>query len=168
MKARLRGVIHGKLIELEQDAGLPGGQLVAVTLETLPATTTIPNADARESLRRAAGTGPMIQKDWTVFSNGIGSSAESAGQRSRLRTGRLSNSVGAGDGMSLAFVQPPGSSRSASWAWCVSAASQTERNVIAESRMRYSATPQVLPSAHLRSQTQISGASPPASGEASW
>jgi hypothetical protein len=55
MKTRLRGVIHGKLIELEQDAGLPGGQLVAVTLETLPATTTILNADARESLRRAAG-----------------------------------------------------------------------------------------------------------------
>jgi len=55
MMARLRGVIHGQLIELEQEAGLPSGQLVAVTLETLPATTTIPNADARESLRRAAG-----------------------------------------------------------------------------------------------------------------
>jgi hypothetical protein len=36
----------------------------------------------------------------------------------------------------ISSVQPAGSSRSASWAWCVSAASQTERNVIAESRMR--------------------------------
>lgn len=50
---QLKGVIEGKLIKLEQESGLPDGQTVAVTLETLPTPT--PSAGALESLRRAAG-----------------------------------------------------------------------------------------------------------------
>jgi hypothetical protein len=33
--ALLRGVIHGKTIELEQESGLPEGQVVGVTVEPL-------------------------------------------------------------------------------------------------------------------------------------
>jgi hypothetical protein len=55
MKTELKGVIHGKRIELEQESGLPDGQSVSVTLETLPQTGATAKADSLESLRRAAG-----------------------------------------------------------------------------------------------------------------
>ena len=37
MKTTVRGVVHGKTIELEQAPGLPDGQQVGVTIEPLPA-----------------------------------------------------------------------------------------------------------------------------------
>jgi uncharacterized protein (DUF433 family) len=37
MTTRLRGVIHGKLIELEEEAGLPEGQQVSIQIESLAA-----------------------------------------------------------------------------------------------------------------------------------
>lgn len=44
MKTALKGVIHGKLIKLEQESGLPDGQTVSVTLESLPAPPPTPSA----------------------------------------------------------------------------------------------------------------------------
>lgn len=35
MKTMMRGIIHGKIIELPQETGLPEGQEVTVTLETI-------------------------------------------------------------------------------------------------------------------------------------
>ena len=54
MKTTVRGVVHGKMIELEHAPGLPDGQPVGVTIEPLAA------AEARqlppgEGLRRAFG-----------------------------------------------------------------------------------------------------------------
>jgi len=48
----LRGVIHGKAIELDEDPGLPEGQEVTVSVEpvALPA-----SAEALNALKRAAG-----------------------------------------------------------------------------------------------------------------
>ena len=36
MTTALRGIIHGKVIELDQEPGLPDGQEVSVTLAPLP------------------------------------------------------------------------------------------------------------------------------------
>ena len=52
-EAVLRGVIHGKTIELEQESGLPDGQAVAVTVQPI-------NEKARmlapgEGIRQSAG-----------------------------------------------------------------------------------------------------------------
>src|SRR5947209_8160915 len=54
MKTPLRGVVHGKTIELEQAPGLPDGQEVGVTLEPLPAGGP-GQPPAGEGLRRAFG-----------------------------------------------------------------------------------------------------------------
>ena len=55
--AVFQGVIHGKTIELEQEPGLPDGQKVAVIVEPAAASASSPtSAEAREALRRAAGT----------------------------------------------------------------------------------------------------------------
>ena len=48
----LKGVIHGKTIELEQSPGLPDGQVVTVSMS--PATSPT-SAEAFEALQRAAG-----------------------------------------------------------------------------------------------------------------
>ncbi len=49
----LRGVIHGKLIELAEEAGLPDGQEVTVSLKPVePSETPLP---AGEGLRRSFG-----------------------------------------------------------------------------------------------------------------
>jgi hypothetical protein len=51
----LKGVIHGKIIELEQEPGLPEGQAVTVKLE--PAPNDKPGTNERlEALKRAAGS----------------------------------------------------------------------------------------------------------------
>jgi hypothetical protein len=55
MKAALKGVIHGRTIELEQDAGLPDGHEVSVTVEPVLLTTSPTTREALASLRRAAG-----------------------------------------------------------------------------------------------------------------
>jgi len=43
----IKGTVHGKMIELEQDAGLPEGQKVTVTMQ--------PVGEAGDALRRAFG-----------------------------------------------------------------------------------------------------------------
>jgi hypothetical protein len=50
----IKGVIHGRMIELENEPGLPDGQAVNVTVEPVPATAqTFPPG---EGLRRSAGS----------------------------------------------------------------------------------------------------------------
>ena len=56
MNATLKGVIHGKTIELELEAGLPDGQEVSVTVEPVSPATSPTGPDALAALRRAAGT----------------------------------------------------------------------------------------------------------------
>ena len=46
----LRGIVHGKTIELDQDAGLPEGQSVSVVVRPLADTTSL-----GEGLRRSFG-----------------------------------------------------------------------------------------------------------------
>jgi hypothetical protein len=46
----LRGVVHGKTIQLEQESGLPEGQLVTVTVK--PVANRLPPG---EGIRRSAG-----------------------------------------------------------------------------------------------------------------
>lgn len=48
----VKGVVHGKLIELEHEPGLPDGQQVTVTVEPAGVDATLP---AGEGLRRSAG-----------------------------------------------------------------------------------------------------------------
>ena len=48
----LRGVIHGKTIELEQESGLPDGQSVAVTVQPFGPQGRLPPGDG---IRRSAG-----------------------------------------------------------------------------------------------------------------
>src|SRR5207248_2063790 len=55
MKTAVRGVIHGKVIELEEESGLPDGQEVSVTLEPFSPATSPTSPEARAALRRAAG-----------------------------------------------------------------------------------------------------------------
>jgi hypothetical protein len=55
MRTGLRGVIRGKLIELEQEPGLPDGQQVCVTVEPISPSSSPTSPEALEALRRAAG-----------------------------------------------------------------------------------------------------------------
>ncbi len=55
MKTAMKGVIHGKVIELEDETGLPDGQEVSVTLEPVSEATSPVNPEALAALRRAAG-----------------------------------------------------------------------------------------------------------------
>lgn len=55
VKTALRGVIRGKVIELEHEPGLPDGQQVSVTLEPVSPATSPTSPEALEALRRAAG-----------------------------------------------------------------------------------------------------------------
>ena len=50
----LRGVVHGRFIELERDPGLPDGQEVAVTVEPVPVSTAAspPTSLSDEARRR--------------------------------------------------------------------------------------------------------------------
>ena len=54
MKTTMRGVVHGKTIELEQAPGLPDGQQVGVTIEPLPPAGP-EGSSPSEGLRRAFG-----------------------------------------------------------------------------------------------------------------
>ena len=56
MKTAMKGFIHGKTIELEEELGLPDGQEVSVTVEPVSPATSPTNSAALESLRRAAGS----------------------------------------------------------------------------------------------------------------
>ncbi len=55
MKTAIKGIIHGRTIELEEESGLPDGQEVCVTLEAVARATSPTSAAALEALRRAAG-----------------------------------------------------------------------------------------------------------------
>jgi hypothetical protein len=55
MTTALRGVVHGKMIELEQEPGLPDGQHVSVTLSPVAGTPSPTSPEARAALERAAG-----------------------------------------------------------------------------------------------------------------
>jgi len=46
----LRGIVHGKMIELDQDAGLPEGQAVSVVVQPLSN-----SASPGEALKRSFG-----------------------------------------------------------------------------------------------------------------
>lgn len=51
----LRGVVHGKTIELEREPGLPNGQRVTVTVTAQPTATAEVGLSPGEGLRRSAG-----------------------------------------------------------------------------------------------------------------
>ncbi len=51
MKTITRGIIHGKTIELPEETGLPEGQEVAITLETVG-----PQEETMKAFRRSAGS----------------------------------------------------------------------------------------------------------------
>jgi len=51
MSSLIRGVIHGRTIELAQDTGLPEGQVVAVSVQPIS-----PRLPPGDGLRRSAGT----------------------------------------------------------------------------------------------------------------
>jgi len=55
MKTAIRGVIYGKVIELEDEPGLPDGQEVSVTLESVSPAMSPASPEAVAALRRAAG-----------------------------------------------------------------------------------------------------------------
>jgi hypothetical protein len=55
MKTAMKGIVHGKVIELEEEPGLPDGQQVSVTLEAVSSATSPTSPEALESLRQAAG-----------------------------------------------------------------------------------------------------------------
>ncbi len=56
MKTALKGIIHGKIIELEEESELPDGQHVHVTVELVPPMPSPTSAEALEALRRASGS----------------------------------------------------------------------------------------------------------------
>jgi hypothetical protein len=49
----VKGVVHGKTIELEREPGLPDGQVVTVTVESMASP--LANVPPGEGLRRSAG-----------------------------------------------------------------------------------------------------------------
>ena len=53
MKDTITGIVHGRTIELDEEPGLPDGQLVLVTLSRASAAPS--DDEGREILRRAAG-----------------------------------------------------------------------------------------------------------------
>ena len=68
----LKGVVHGKTIELERESGLPDGQAVSVALH--------PTLPSGEGLRRSFGA-------WSGGASGLDSFIEAARQdRSRERS----------------------------------------------------------------------------------
>jgi hypothetical protein len=50
-----KGVIHGKVIELEDEPGFPDGQEISVIMEPVSAPTSPTSHEALAALRRAAG-----------------------------------------------------------------------------------------------------------------
>lgn len=55
MKTAMKGIVHGKVIELQEESGLPDGQEVSVTVEPVSSATSPTSPEALESLRQAAG-----------------------------------------------------------------------------------------------------------------
>ena len=55
MKIALKGVIHGRPIELEQESGFSDGQEVSVSVEPVLPATSPTSPEALTALRRAAG-----------------------------------------------------------------------------------------------------------------
>jgi hypothetical protein len=55
MKTAIKGIIHGKVIKLQQEPGLPDGQEVSVTVEPISSATSPTSPQARAALSRAAG-----------------------------------------------------------------------------------------------------------------
>ena len=53
MKTALKGIVHGKVIELDEDSGLPDGQPVNVTVE--PVNIAKKKLPPGEGIRRSAG-----------------------------------------------------------------------------------------------------------------
>jgi hypothetical protein len=64
MKTAMKGIVHGKTIELAEEPGLPDGQEVSVTVEPVTPATSPSSPAALESLRRAAGA-------WTDDAEGL-------------------------------------------------------------------------------------------------
>jgi hypothetical protein len=56
MKMALTGIVHGKLIQLNEEPGLPDGQFVVVTLDPARSSESPRTPAALEALRRAAGS----------------------------------------------------------------------------------------------------------------
>lgn len=49
MATSIKGIVHGRVVELEQETGLPDGQAVSVILRPIPrATGSVPNETSHE------------------------------------------------------------------------------------------------------------------------
>lgn len=82
----LRGVIHGKTIELESDAGLPDGQHVMVTVH--PVNEALPRLAPGEGIRRSAGgwaDDPAGLDEFLEWNRSSGTIARSLTTRGRIR-----------------------------------------------------------------------------------
>jgi hypothetical protein len=55
MTTVLRGVVHGKTIELEEEPGLPDGQIVTITVTVPPLAAPRKKLPPGEGIRRSAG-----------------------------------------------------------------------------------------------------------------
>ena len=56
MKTSFSGVVRGRIIELDEDVGLPAGQSVRVTVQPSSAAPSKDENAVRETLRQAAGS----------------------------------------------------------------------------------------------------------------
>jgi len=64
----LRGVIHGKMIQLAEEAGLPDGQEVTVSIKPVEPSETPWHPS--EGFDGRSGAGLMIRKNWASFWSG--------------------------------------------------------------------------------------------------
>jgi hypothetical protein len=67
MKQSFRGTVRGRLIELVEDAGLPDGQPVSVSVEPLGHISSPADAASLEALRRAAGAWSGEDEELNLF-----------------------------------------------------------------------------------------------------
>lgn len=70
----LRGVIHGKIIELDEEAGLPDGQSVSVTVQPLSEKRLPPGEGIRRSAGAWADDAPGLEsfQDWNYQQRKVG------------------------------------------------------------------------------------------------
>ena len=78
----LRGVIHGKMIELAEEAGFPDGQEVSVSLKPVePSETPWPPGVSAKGFGARSADGLRMRKNWTSSWSGTVSSGRLTDRR---------------------------------------------------------------------------------------
>ncbi len=75
----LCGVVHGRMIELEDEPGLPDGQQVTVAVQSVEVA--VENVGGLPAIRvfvGHSGLGQMMRRTWTIIWPGIAGNARSA------------------------------------------------------------------------------------------